>query len=115
MSNSKTCKRGQIRRKSYTRKDGSRVKSSCVKDMGKRGKGKRLFTLKKGDLTKHGYSIKVGDQTRQRALRKARKSIPHVTMIRKLNALAVLFKNTNKTYSARAKRDMEYLRKTRKH
>jgi len=109
-----TCKRGTIRRRAYTRKDGARVKSACIKDMGKPGKGKKLFTLKKGDLTKHGYSIKVGKERRQRALRKAKKHIPHTTLIRKLNALAILFKNTKPHYAKRAKVDMEYLRNIRK-
>lgn len=111
----KTCKRGTIRRRAYTRKDGARVKSACIKDMGKPGKGKQLFTLKKGDLTKHGYSIKVGKERRQRALRKAKKHIPHATLIRKLNALAILFKNTKPHYAKRARADMEYLRNVRSH
>ena len=109
----KTCKRGMIRRRAYTRKNGSRVKASCVKDMGKPGKGKKLFTLKKGDLTKYGYSIKVGDEKRQKAHKKASKKIPYATLIRKLNVLSTLFKNTKPLYSKRAKRDMEYIRKHR--
>ena len=109
-----TCKRGTIYRRAYTRKDGARARSACIKDRGKPGKGKRLFTLKKGDLTKHGYSIKVGKERRQRALRKAKKHIPHATLIRKLNALAILFKNTKPHYAKRARVDMEYLRNIRK-
>ena len=108
------CKRGTIRRRAYTRKNGKRVKSACIKDIGKPGKGKRLFTLKKGDLTKHGYSIKVGKEKRQRALQKAKKHIKYATLIRKLNALAILFKNTKPLYSKRAKTDMNYLRKAHK-
>lgn len=111
----KTCKIGQIRRKAYTRKDGVRVKSTCIKDMGKPGKGKKLFSLKKGDLTKYGYHLKTKASTRHKALGKARKHIPYASLIRKLNALSILQKNTNPLYSSRAKSDMEYLQKTRKH
>lgn len=76
---------------------------------------KRLFTLKKGDLTKYGYHISSSNATtRHKALGKARKHYPHNTMIRKLNALAVLHKNKKPIYTKRARRDMEYLRKTRK-
>ena len=64
---SKICKRGEILRKGYTRKaytraDGTkvkevRVKASCINDKGNKGKGPKLFTLRKGTLSQHGYSL----------------------------------------------------------
>ena len=75
---------------------------------------RQLFKLKKGDLTKYGYHLKSKSTTRHKALGKARKHYPYATMIRKLNALSILNKNKNKTYSNKAKSDMNYLKKTRK-
>jgi len=79
-----------------------------------RKNNKTLFKLKKGELTKYGYHLKSKSTTRHKALDKARKQYPYATMIRKLNALAILNKNKNKTFSNKAKADMNYLRKTRK-
>lgn len=78
-------------------------------------KRRPTFKLKKGGLIKHGYSLKQNKTIRQKALKKASKEFSYGTMIRKLNVLAILHKNTNKIYSGRAKRDMEFIRKTRKH
>lgn len=109
----KTCKRGEIKRSAFTRKNGTRVAATCVRDMGKPGKGKKLFTLKKGDLSKFGYSLKATEASRHRTLGKARKHFSYATLIRKLNALAILHKNTHPRYASRARSDMEYLRSTR--
>lgn len=84
-----------------------------------RGKNKTrkavpLFKLKSGDLTKYGYHLKGTSRSRHIALGKARKHYPYATMIRKLNALAVLHKNKNASYTKKAKADMNYLRRTRK-
>ena len=116
------CPSGMIRRKSYTRKaytrkNGVRVKrskvgSKCVKDMGKPGKGKRLFTLKKGGLSKYGYRLAHSFETRKKALSKSLKEYSTATLWRKLNALQILHRNTNPYYSRKVKRDMEWLRKT---
>lgn len=111
----KRCPKGKILRKGYTRKDGVRVRATCVKDRGEKGKGKQLFkNLEQGDLTKHGYSLKKSDLSRHRALNKARKEYSYAGLVHKLNALAILMKNTEPTYSKRAKKDMEWLKQTRK-
>ena len=107
------CPRGTIRRKGYTTKRGVTVRSSCIKDRGLPGKGKRLFTLKKGELGKYGYSLKQTREKRRIALEKARKEIPHATLVRKVNALAILMKNTHPKYSKRARADVKWLGKTR--
>lgn len=112
------CKPGTIRRKGYSfvRKGKTvRVKSSCIKDRGAKGKGKKLFTLKKGHLSPFGYSLKIGADSRQRALKKVLKSGKYNEneLIRKINALAVLHKNTKPLYTRRAQMDMKFLRKIR--
>lgn len=113
------CPSGKIRRKSYIRKSykrkdgkivkGSKVPSVCIKDMGKPGKGKKLFTLKKGDLVKHGYSLKISVEQRRNALQKSLRNIDNGTLVKKLNALYVLHKNTNLIYAKRARSDMKWI------
>lgn len=105
----KKCNKGKILIEQYKTKDGRIVKSHCKKDMGKPGKGKKLFTLKKGDLTKYGYSLKKNAIERIKSLNKAIIDIPKNRLIRKLNALSVLHKNTNPMYSRRARNDMKFI------
>jgi hypothetical protein len=117
----KSCPKGKIlrssyTRKSYTRKDGTKIKSSkvsakCIRDLGKSGKGKKLFTLKKGGLTKYGYTLKTNEKNRIVSLKKAGKSYDKGTLIKKLNALYVLHKNTNPLYAKRARTDMKWVQK----
>ena len=109
----KKCGKGKIMRKAYTTKKGTKVKAACVKDMGKPGKGKKLFTLKKGGLSEYGYSVKLGRTERRKALEKARKKIEYATLIQKLNALAILFKNTKPQFSKRLRADISYLQRTK--
>ena len=116
-----SCKKGEIlrskyKRKSYTRKNGKKVKSttvkaSCIKDLGNTGKGPKLFTLKKGDLTQYGYTFKNKAGERRKSLKRASKNIEKNTIIRKLNALSILQKNTNPIISKKAKYDMSWVRK----
>jgi hypothetical protein len=110
---SRKCPRGTIRRKAYKTKRGVTVRSSCIKDRGLPGKGKRLFTLKKGELGKYGYSLKQDREKRRVALNKARKELSHATLVRKINALAILMKNTRPDYSRRARADVKWLGKMR--
>lgn len=125
----KKCPSGTIRRKAYTRKgytrrayrrkDGTRVKkstvkktrvpSSCIRDLGNVGKGKKIFTLKKGDLTKFGYSLKNDATTRHNALKRSMSIFSRNTLIKKLNALYVLQKNTNPMYAKKARSDMKWV------
>ena len=110
----RTCKKGEIRVRGHTKKNGRRVRSYCTKDRGVPGKGKRLFTLKKGGLTKYGYSLKKGAEDRVKALRKAMNAYSYATLVRKLNVLSILHKNTNKTYASRARKDLAWVQKHRK-
>jgi hypothetical protein len=106
------CKRGTIRRSAYTRKNGVHVKSSCIKDMGKPGKGRALIgSLKSGELKKYGYSLKSKADRRHSALKKSVKAYGRGTLIKKLNALRVLHKNTHPVYSHKAHNDVKYVQK----
>lgn len=104
-------------RKAYTKSDGTRVKASRVPstwiiDRGKPGKGPDYIgKLKKGTLTKYGYHLKESATTRHAALDKAVKKYGKLTVFRKVNALAVLQKNTNPKYASVARSDKSYLRK----
>jgi hypothetical protein len=98
----KRCPKGKILRKGYTTKKGVKVKPTCVKDMGKPGKGKKLFTLKKGELGKFGYAIKNNQDTR-------RKKFTYASLVHKLNALSILFKNTAPQYYKKLRSDMKWV------
>jgi len=84
------CPRGTIRRKSFRRKSGSRVRSTCVPDKGRRGKtppsGRVLPPFdKKMALRKHGYSTKKSTRQRHESLRKASRQYTPIKVLRHLN------------------------------
>ena len=106
------CNRGMIRRSAYTRKSGVRVKSACIKDLGKTGKGRAVIgSLKSGELKKYGYSLKSRAGRRHLALKRSVKAYGRGTLIKKLNALRVLHKNTHPVYSHKAHNDVTYVQK----
>jgi len=109
------CPNGYILRKGYTAKRGRttyKVKPTCIKDRGEKGKGPKLLPkLKEGDLTKYGYSLKDPRSKRRKALRKSVKEYGKNTVIRKLNVLSIYNKNTNPSYSRKAREDMNFVRK----
>lgn len=114
------CKKEQIirkayTRKAYTRKDGTyvketKVKKLCIKDQGKKGKGPEIIPkLEKGDLKSFGYSSKNNDKSRHIAINKAVKKYGKDSVIRKLNAVGILTKNTNPKVSLIFHKDMIYV------
>ena len=121
----KPCPSGMIQRVAYTRKystavlqkgftrksklgkviyvkpskrNSTYVKPKCIKDTGKPGKGEQLIgPLKKGELTKYGYSIYSDDhktkksrEERHTALTKAINEYGSLGVYRKLDAVAKL-------------------------
>lgn len=106
------CPRGQILRKAYITKKGSKVSAKCIKDRGLPGKGKRLFTLRRGMLGKYGYNTKISDRARRTALRKAVSGEEYATIVRRLNALSILQKNTNPRVYKILRSDMEWMKNT---
>jgi len=99
------CPSGTIRRKSFTRKNGTHVKSACVRDVGRPGIG----PLKKGELSKYGYSMTAKASSRHRALNKATRKYGSLSVYRKLNALSVYTKRTSPKTSKTAKADRNYI------
>lgn len=119
----KKCPKGSISRKGYTyikKSTGKKikVKSSCVKSKGLRSKGKKtsrvLPTLKKGSLTKYGYAILGSETERHNALKKALKAYGYSSVVKKLNAVKLLTKNTNPKNSKIYGRDLRWIQKNNK-
>lgn len=112
-------------RKSYVRKDGVKVKATNVKaahvpktkikDRGAPGKGKKVISMKDyRHLGKYGYSLKKVQERRHSALKKAAKKNGYSWAIRRLNAIATLFKNTEPKLSHKAIRDIKFMQKHKK-
>jgi hypothetical protein len=117
----KNCPPGMIPRKSYTRKystavrkygfsvkrDGKTyrvfpkasnmlVNSKCIKNVGstRRSKVARIGPLRKGELSKYGYSFRRTESERKAALKAAINSYGALGVYRKLNAVAKLTSHT---------------------
>ncbi len=102
------------------------VRSGCIRNRGRPGKGplglfggsRTLKTvygigpLRKGELTKHGYSSKNKTAKRRSSLRKAMKEFGALGVYRKLNAVAKLGKRTMSKASKTFKRNRNWVRKT---
>jgi hypothetical protein len=132
----KDCPPGMISRKSYTRRYSTAVrksgftvkrssgrvyrvypkvsdmvvKSRCIKNTGKPGKGPQLFgRLKKGELSKLGYSFRASESERKSALKKAMEHYGTLGVYRKLDAVAKLSKKINPAASKIFKMDREWV------
>jgi len=116
-----TCEKKQIRkvsyrRKSYTRRDGIHVKeayikSTCVEDKGKKGKGQKLFEIKdKGFLRSEGYALDKPIKARRTSLKKASKKKGSLKVLRHLNAIRTLQKSNPDAYK-KLDADVKYIQK----
>lgn len=119
------CKKGEILRegyvrKSYTRKDGSRVKNtyvqpSCIQDRGKSGKGPKI--LPKPDpnihLRDYGYSVDKNSGQRQRALKRASRELGTLPVLRRLNLIANYSKSDIEK-EEKMRNDVEYMKRQHK-
>ena len=94
------------------------IKPRCIKNRGLPGKysdrnpgEKGIGPLNKGGLSKYGYvNVKnMKSEERHNALKKAVKDIPPLTLWRKLNAIYVYNKNTNKTTAQKFKADRNWI------
>ena len=117
----KTCRKGYVLRRKYTRRRSGkvlRVKTACIKDRGLPGKGFKgvgpgIGPLREGDLSQFGY-IKVAKLSvvqRHVALKKAVKAYGSLSVWRKLNAVAVYTKNTSPLVSRIFKSDMAWVKR----
>ena len=116
----KKCKNKSISRKSYSyvRKSTGKqvkVKATCVKSRALRSRGIKpkivVPALKKGKLSKYGYAANSENDARHKALRKALKEYGYAGVIKKLNAVKILSRNTNPRVSSIYASDIEYLQK----
>jgi hypothetical protein len=80
--------------KVYPKNETLYVPAACVKDLGKPGKGvpegKGIGPMRKGEMTKFGYSSKKGEDARHEALVKAVEELGALGTYRKLDAVAKL-------------------------
>ena len=103
------CPEGSTRRfrQAHIRKDGTKVKASsyCEKARSKKSNedgddDDQIGPLREGRLGRYGYRAKMGnrivpEEERQVALRKAVKDLGAGTVVKMLNAVAILQKNQN--------------------
>jgi len=136
----RACPPGQISRKGYVRKLSTRihsegytrksktgkvvrvypksktvkVKSSCIKDLGKSGKlspsAQRIGPLRKGDLKKFGYSYKLPETRRHVALKSAVREYGPLGVYHKLNAVAKLTSSSAPSAHSSFSKDREWIR-----
>jgi hypothetical protein len=114
-SGGKKCPKGNILRVAYkyTDRSGKRVhvKSACIKDQGKPGKGpKYIPKLHKGLLTKYGYKLDKTMDARHRALKKAMSVYGGRNLIDKLAAIKVLNKSRKGLYK-KISSDLKFVEK----
>jgi hypothetical protein len=80
--------------KVYPKNETLYVPAACVKDLGKPGKGvpegQGIGPLRKGEMTKFGYSSKKSEEERHEALKKAVAELGPLSTYRKLDAVAKL-------------------------
>jgi hypothetical protein len=108
-----TVKRGDTRYRVYPSAKTMIVKASCVKDVGKPGKGEQqIGPLRKGELRKFGYVYRLPVSERRTALAKAVKAYGALSTYRKLDAIAKLTTRSAPEASKIFKEDRDYIRKT---
>lgn len=106
-------RRPKIVREGYVRKDGVVVSPTLIEDKGKPGKGPKLLPkLRSGTLTRHGYSSKLPMEERREALAKAVDAEGPTVVIRKLNVVATLNKNTHPHLAKELKADSAWVKST---
>jgi hypothetical protein len=126
----KKCSKGKILREGYyrnpyTKSSGTQVKGAWVKPVcvpsinanSIEDKQKRqLFRIEPHVLSKYGYHniLNLTERQRHNALMKALKdNIKPVSLLRRVNALAILQKNTNPELSNILREDIDYIRSTK--
>ena len=111
------CKKGKIVRKGFVSKRKGKeivVEAACIDDVGKPGKGEQLITgIEQINFDSVGYKHinSLSLMERRNALKKAVEKFTPLSVFRRLNALYVLNKNTNKTLSKLFLRDRNYVKK----
>jgi hypothetical protein len=108
----KKCSKNKIIRSAYTRSNGKRVRSVCVKNkglLGKTPKSKKVLPkLKHGLLSKYGYHLNENSTKRQSAIRKAMNDEGILPIYRRLVVLKSYHKNEPGITYNRIKSDVKY-------
>ncbi len=133
------CPSGYIMRKGYTRKFKNTIKregftvrrrgklftvrpkknetyvpAGCIRNRGLPGKGPRegegIGSLRKGELIKYGYSYRLADSARQKALKKAVKAYGALSVYRKLDAVTKYSVRTAPDASKIFERDRDWVK-----
>lgn len=95
-----------FKRKGYTRQDGTKVSATIVT---RRNGGTSIPKLKKGELTKYGYKLRVSPKERHDALKMAEAREGYKKIISRLNAIRTLTKNSQKNNSNLYNKDLHWL------
>lgn len=98
--------------KSRISKYSKRSKRSKRSSRSRRSKGVKIPIDKDTQIA--GYHFSLPNKKRYQVLNKAVKKLSYATVIRRLNALSIVHKNTNPKYSKIAKFDMKYLKESLK-
>jgi hypothetical protein len=98
-------KQGFIRGKSrvFPKTKKVHVKSYCT------GPKSKIGPLKKGELSKYGYSYKLSEQERRSALMRASREFNFTSMYKKLDAVAKLSKTVNPKAAAVFSADRDWI------
>ena len=106
----KKCKSGKILRKSYSTKKGKKVKASCIKDQGKKGKGPKTLPKIKTDMSlgDFGYELKKSFEKRKVALKKAITVHGFIKIIKRLSLIRNYSKSNQSNYNKFTK-DIKFL------
>jgi len=82
-----------------------------IQNAARRTRKNLIGPLKKGLMTKMGYSVGAKAKTRRRAVDKAVKKYGKLSTLRKLNAVAVYTRRTSPMKSRKFKSDVKYVQK----
>jgi hypothetical protein len=97
------------------KKNSTYVPAGCIRNRGLPGKGPRegegIGSLRKGELIKYGYSYRLADSTREKALRKAIKAYGALSVYRKLDAVSKYSMRTAPDASRIFARDRDWIRR----
>jgi hypothetical protein len=118
------CKSSETLRKSHIRKNGTKVKQTCIKKRSPKKVNKvkksiikkfkpMILSLKKGQLTKYGYkNIKtLGIRKRRQSLAKAINNYGAKKVVSKLGVVKTLHKNKNIDLARKYLNNMVWIRK----
>lgn len=121
------CKKGEIERTGYTAQRGRQhphnvtVAAKCIPDRGLPGKtpeSRKIPFMNAAfvtdDLGKHGYTdiVHKNAETRRVALGRAIREYGSVPVLRKVNVIDILNRNTNPKVATRLENDKKWIEKT---